>query len=891
MSRPLPLPPPLPYGDVLSHQYFRKYFGFGVPGTAEGWIKALWEGPFLPYKNPNPDVERLLVLLEAAQKDNYDIITELVLREMWDEAVWVVRVLLEPRGGGYSEGDEGPDVLVGVVYTALGGGKLKPKIRKGEERHVAGIGGRSGLWALRREIKRDVARRRRGLSVILGSLGMLVLRAGETKGVEAQKQKQLPQKKTTKKSRRKETAIPSSHTDCLPTARQILAYIHTSGLVPLSVYSSTQYPRLHYHRSKILTSMADAVWRAQEAFVAREAEQMGVYGEHRGMEVPRARLRLTTWGSGTKDTFARPKPSKTSSNEKRRKMEFGAFAEREIWMELIMALVNEGGFGIAGTFILKNLFSRKYGGWSFVNYATLRPKEYKQSYIRLATPDEKEGVVADWGLEGYSLVKPQLHTFPRTLPEWVIHGVVNALVNTHAESRNIEVLLEHAITIAQNTPRHLLRRSNFGRILRMPETIAAPAKAIAVTGYIAKLEGILGDPLKQLEALYTSLDHAITYDTPKTAIMTWSSIVNTTKTICHPDWIAGKYLMALVRARELMRAYTLLTHKNPLGETAIPLSSYHHPSVAPGILALAVTTGDKRMLEKASAAIRESGGTHAMFSSLMNAYLRFGRIEQAHSVLVFMRDHGVEPDAADVGLLVENELRRDVKAGYRLVEAACGTKPPKILPAGAFLQGPANRPGIIDTTLESMPPPDDEEIPVIPGVKPKVGISRDAWYSVLDTAVSSTDPYRTKWALDALGVNLASSQGMDTRAFNVLLKSAVLRRGAYEGMLLCRRYWINAPSSGPTAPSLARGNLLSIRTVLHQANREMDKLDRVALYEATKHTKPEELEGKLRKDWEEKQLISKTLWWCWSEMRRLGAAAEECEQVLWKEVNPVRVER
>ncbi|PWW76115.1 hypothetical protein C7212DRAFT_363969 [Tuber magnatum] len=904
-ARPAPLPPSPPYGDTLSHSKYRDYFGVEyVPDKTNLWLKQLKEGPFLPWKVEHVNVNGLLVFLEAAQAEKVDVITELVLRRRWKDAVWIVRTLLEPMGRGYGDLDEGADPLLGVVYTALGGGKLKPRIRKGEGRDVAGIAGKAGIWALNMRIKRDVERRRRGLSIVLGSVGMMIARAGEEREVRERMERITLRKKVGKgmiskdeaekmedflardKTGEMETAreIPNGYTDLLPTARQILAYIHTAGLVPMAVYSATRYPRLHFLRSRILASMSDAVWRAQEAIIAQEAEEKGVCGEHRGMEVPQARQRLVTWGSGTRDIIERPGVRDEARDE------VASYAERETWLELVMALACEGGFGLVGTYLLDRLLPKRKQGWNFVNYAEVSPKDYNPKWIRGLHPDEKVGVVEQWGLEGYSLRTPDIKTLPFTLPDWVIPGVVNALLNSDAEGRGAERISSRALCIVRMIPRELIRRSAITRVLRYPDIVLAEKPNL--TKHIAAIEDALGNHIKSLEISYTALHQAIQRDNLTGAKLIWADIVGRSRRASHPDWVLGAYLMALVRGRKLQDALDLLKPGHS-GQTVIPNSMYASPYIAPAIMMLAVTVDKYPLLELVATAVKETGGTHAMFSSLLNAYLRFGRIELAHGVLTFMTSHGVQPDAVDVGLLVQNELRRDTNAAYHLVEVATGTTPDPSPPP----PGNPNKVSFADSP-ETQPPP-YTPTREIPGVKPGVGISRDAWIAVLDHTVRTIDPYRTKWALDNLGVDASTTQGMDTNVFNILLRGATHRRGSYVGMQICQRFWSDRPHRREDGEGL--GNLLSIRTVLHQALREIQALDRHAMWVDLQRRREQwekQLGEKARDtkfeggdDWDQKNKSVEAIWYCWKQMRRLGLDVKEVEQLVWARVKMERVER
>ncbi|KAG0135464.1 hypothetical protein HOY82DRAFT_551304 [Tuber indicum] len=701
---------------------------------------------------------------------------------------------------------------------------------------------------------------------------------------EAQKlAKELPARDKVREAKNTRE-IPNEYTDLLPTARQVLAYIHTAGLVPMAIYSATRYPRLHFLRSRIMVSMSDAVWRAQEAIIAQEAEEKGVYGEHRGMEVPQAQQRLMTWGSGTRDIIERPVVQDGAPDK------IASYAERETWLELVMALACEGGFGLVGKYLLDRLLHKPEQKWSFVNYAKASPRDYNPNWIRGMHVDKKSGVVEKWGLEGYSLEKPDIKTLPFTLPDWVIPGVVNALLNSDAEGRGTERVASCALSIVQMIPSHLIRRSAIARALRYPDIVFA--EKASLTKYIARIEDALGNHIRSLDLSYTALHQAIKRDNLVGARLIWADIVGRSQATSHPEWILGAYLMALVRGRKLQDALDLLK-PSPSGQTVIPKSMYASPYIAPAVMMLSVTVDKYPLLELVATAVKETGGTHAMFSSLLNAYLRFGRIELAHGVLTFMTNHGVQPDGVDVGLLVQNELRRDMNAAYHLVELATGTAPdPSPAPPGN-----PNKVSFGDPR-ETEPPP-YTPTKAIPGVKPGIGISRDAWLAVLDHAVRTNDPYRTKWALDNLSVDATTTQGMDTNVFNILLRGATHRRGSYVGMQLCQRFWTDRPHHREDREGLV--NLLSVRTVLHQALREIQALDRRAMWEELQRRRKqwEEQHGQKARaikfeggeDWDQKKKSVEAIWYCWKQMRKLGLEVKDVEQLVWARVKMERVER
>ena len=95
--------------------------------------------------------------------------------------------------------------------------------------------------------------------------------------------------------------------------------------------------------------------------------------------------------------------------------------------------------------------------------------------------------------------------------------------------------------------------------------------------------------------------------------------------------------------------------------------------------------------------------------------------------------------------------------------------------------------------------------------------------------------------------------------------------------------------------------MLSIRTVLHQALREMQALDRHAMWEELQRRRKqwEEQHGRKARgirfeggeDWDQKNKCTEAIWYCWKHMRKLGLEVKEVEQEVWARVKMERVER
>lgn len=750
------------------------------PRYEDAWISHLFTGPYLPPEwrreadtvSP-PDNEKLLLFLERAKGHKHDLIAELVVRGEWVIAVWIVKELTQP-------GFEYPEVVkIHSVFDETRGSIMMNgdyEVGRAEKEYSGGIpspaiAGRSGLWALKdKKVKWDIERRRRGYGVVLYSLAGMVIRAGTESGDRGYK-------------------------DLMATVRQVLAYLHTAGFMPDSLYDMGRHPRLYLLRSRILASLADAMWRAQEAMAAEEAEHLGIVGEYRGFEVPRARHRFEVWGGGTKD-IPPPPASLPAHIRQKDTPQWGSYSEREVWLELILTIVVETGYGNVGVDVIRHAASQ---GWSFVDYRELYPNEYTSKALLYMAPEPKTG---PWQLEGHSLDRPPVTTHPLSLPNTLLPGVVDAAVDSTAEGRGIESMFTTILSYAQSLP---MKRTTLLRLLRHPSVLWSNNADVveACATILLKLE----DGVKACNMFYIALRLHMSKQNLPGAQRVWATLRDYTMNIQQiPDSLLARYLMFLVGRRMLGYAFRLINSTTVDGETLPPIiqeSAYNSPYLAPPLLALAVASKSQSLFDRVRTALALTDPrriTKATYTSLLKANLAFGDLTAAKDVLSALSTYGHTIDSVLIGVLVTHELERDRAAGYAFVESGAGVIP-------------------FDPKNPGRRPKNRSRKQTTAG---KMQISRDAWISVLREAVATRDVPRTKWAMANMGIDLETGAGLDTLAFNVLLKGVAVGQGCVKAMEMCH----NHHTRGNKRPDGAViGDGVSIRTVMHCAVKEMIALD------------------------------------------------------------------
>lgn len=830
------------------------------PRYEDAWISHLFTGPYLPPEwrreadiVPPLDNEKLLLFLERAKGHKHDIITELVVRGEWAIAVWIVRQLIQP-------GFEYPEVVkMHSVFDETRGSTMMNgdyDVGRAEKEYSGGIpspaiAGRSGLWVLEdKKVKWDIERRRRGYGVVLYSLAGMVIRAGTESGDRGYK-------------------------DLMATVRQVLAYLHTAGFMPDSLYDMGRHPRLYLLRSRILASLADAMWRAQEAMAAEEAERLGIVGEYQGFEVPRARHRFEVWGGGTKD-IPPPPASLPAHIRQKNTPQWGSYSECEVWLELILTIVVETGYGHVGVDVLRHAASQ---GWSFVDYRELYPNEYTSKALLYMAPEPKTG---PWQLEGHSLDRPPVTTHPLSLPNTLLPGVVDAAVDSTAEGRGLESMFITILSYAQSLP---MKRTTLLRLLRHPALVWSKNAEVMAAGATILLE--FEDGVKACNMLYTALSLHISKQNLPGAQRVWAILRNRTMNIQQiPDPLLAHYLMFLVGRRMLGDAFGLVNPTTVDGETFPPIiqeSAYNSPYLAPPLLALAVASKRQLLFDRVRTALALTDPrriTKETYTSLLKANLAFGDSTAAKDVLSALSTYGHTIDSVLVGVLVTHELERDRAAGYAFVESGAGVIPFDPKNPGCR---PKNR-GRKQATAG------------------KMQISRDAWISVLREAVATRDEPRTKWAMVNMGIDLETGAGLDTMAFNVLLRGVAEGQGCVKAMEMCH----NHHTRGNKRPDGAViGDGISLRTVLHRAVKEMIELDseqekddwvpgewwdpmwgKRPKQNLSKRSKlKKEMEKAEKAERREKRQIRRrsiefVLDWCWREMRGSGMGIPDVEKTV-----------
>jgi hypothetical protein len=201
---------------------------------------------------------------------------------------------------------------------------------------------------------------------------------------------------------------------------QIIAKIHTLGLIPDNVYSYetsgyssmvSRPPILHLLSSRVLTTLSDATWRSHQMEVIEQAISTGISMQSLVKDLPGGRFRLKVRPLG-----------------------------HEIWLEFVLWCCVEGGFGTTGVTLIKRLQRRSGNPWFAVPW-TSRAGNAMSSTIDWERVHSRHGGSVGL-LEGYNGQPPFVEMIPRTVSAEVVLMLVETVatsLNTGAPGRSLEL--------------------------------------------------------------------------------------------------------------------------------------------------------------------------------------------------------------------------------------------------------------------------------------------------------------------------------------------------------------------------------------------------------------------------------------------------------------------
>lgn len=694
--------------------------------------------PILHEKHANSGATPIDVieLLEESRRNGIDILVELARQGEYSAIRWVVRRILHPQIEDVQKLEEGRlgDVL-GSFSWVNENKPRKTNVYAAGELSVAQAGG-IVLNDLVSELKPgtkgsnpefvNIKLARQGLGLVLGSIGtMLVYADPPTLSAHSntpfflQSHSTKNEYSTSHQTKAKKT---EDYTILLPITKEILAYLHNSSLIPSNLYSPTLNPRLFILKTRILTGLADTVWRHQE-LATSEVVKNGMIEDDasQAFVVPNLGWRLHGYWRGGFETLSGDYPqwrkfwegassedeasqvAKKNKEEVLRLEEMANRGEREVLLELVLRACILAGYGHAGSLVLSHIIAR--GGWSWIEYAAAWPEEYRLEDLALREESEStDGLPGQWGVRGYAVVPPLVRTIPKTLPQELITDMAAAIIDSTAEGKGLRQVLSDLDRLGT-----IFGRDKAGLPSLVPRVVSLWETGYALPGenarigeqvlyFIQRWSGIEemlpgsiapGEASAELQVWYKVLLGYIDLENIQGAERVWGKMEERLKLLMpqnytpsatnhgtithyfHPPWVLASYLTLLNQNKKTKFGLSLLSPKEPAPFPVIPKQYYHLPPLTPPLIALATLSKNTSLLNEILSLLpfkKAFGVPHTTLTSILNAYLRIGDFASSQEVIAYIRAQGLPIDGVDVAVLIENTLLQDKEEGYRFVE-------------------------------------------------------------------------------------------------------------------------------------------------------------------------------------------------------------------------------
>ena len=741
---------------LLKEWYFPNYVKHRSPvvtysgiATLGGRVKkSLAQSVFSSeYPPPIPHKEHIIhgasaldinTLLEEARKYNIHILVELAKRQDYSAIRWMVRRILHPQVPDIRKLENGG--IGDVLGYFLGETKEKLKMNLHETEVITvSQAGDTGLGHLvsdgdaEGELSKieleQITLARQGLGLLIFSVGCMLIQAEpSTLTVDSRtsffSHTHSFRNDSSILSRAQDTK-KGDYTLLLPISKEILAYLHNCSLIPLSLYSPTLSPRLSILKSRVLTALADAVWRHQELASSQEILSNTESEQIQAPSISGLGYKLQGYWRGGFETLKNdyPRwrafwkgeaPDETLPHSARRKeevwrlQEMASRGEREVLLELVLRACILAGYGHVGSLLLKELVSQ--GGWSWISYSATWPEEYRMEDLAFREGSEStDGLPGQWGVRGYSVASPPIRTILRTLPEELIPDMAVAIVDSKAEGKGIFGVISSLRRLGKLFGGDITRLSNIiPRVISLwenedDETVADGRSGELLLKFIRSWSpGSVapGDLFSELQIWYKVLDNYASVQNIEGVERIWGKMEDRLPVLMpqnfapfscessmpefqselkerqethyfHPPWVLAKLLTAFNEHRRIGTGLTLLSPQDSSPFPVIPKHYYHLPVLTPALLVLATISKNMSLLNDvlSSLPFRQPGGVpHATLTSVLNAYLRIGDFASSQEVINYIKSKRFQLDGIDVAVLVENTHKLDRVEGYRFVE-------------------------------------------------------------------------------------------------------------------------------------------------------------------------------------------------------------------------------
>ncbi|KAK6523684.1 hypothetical protein TWF281_001659 [Arthrobotrys megalospora] len=682
---------------------------------------------------------KLLYTLEIAREDGVDLLNSLLLKRRQREVIWIAKKIVDAMPGFDS------NINVWRLVNAVGD-QDNPKL--------PGISNtlQDGMGMYTKEELADIARRRRGVGVLLSSLTSMLLSGWRAEKAKAEitvfnaltmidtppildfLEGSTPAPSPLLGSPlgsilnqpTEDNEMQMTAQEIFSTVAQLLAYLHVENHVPLIVYSE-KHPRLSSKQADIIRLMTAEI----------EAE----YGRELGLNIPQ--------------------PDRAKEK-----------VDWSLWIELVNCIAAERGLGVSATWLL--LQPREEISWEGASPGG-PPKTIKLDADLTQSP---------------TTIPPELSPAKKlVLPSYLIPQATSTCLHNAAldawppetPGRMIRLLTQ----IAENTGPFdaTLVRS----LLDHPE----------VNIFASYAEDILKIPISgewSLDVYYQILMGACLRRDLSRTIKAWGDIENAiygsspvldVPVDVHTELKPVEFAPSGTAAHPMYVTIAMISHCRSRKKFALlryilktSVQEEHIRNNGSLLNLMFQHAGDTKdfAFAKYCLGLLAPPLAHRTITSVLNMHLALGQQREAQAILDFMKRSGIEPDHVDLGIVARNTFKQSHEEGYALMNRAVARAEDykKKALANATTEK-TFRNGVV--------------LPVKQTIDDPIGPA--AWFATLVAAVRGNNKEKASEALKALGIDFSDPRAaskMGVRIFNTLLSGVCRREGSVQGMRMFKLY-------------------------------------------------------------------------------------------------------
>lgn len=436
------------------------------------------------------------------------------------------------------------------------------------------------------------------------------------------------------------TLLLSNERVCWIVAKQIMAYLHSMNVLPDTLYDPTRHPRISASQSRVLTILADAVWKVkndvEKASAPSAIHPFWDFFERIGQ----------FWGSSD--------------------MKIESPGEREILLEILLWACIDGMHFVPAHDVVRKIYSAD--GWQFAHFASDSVEFQAEQLL-------ERGMPASMGVTGYELTPPPIEIRKRCVPK----AIETALCDQSLTSGDPEAVRELLSTLAQ---KDVLDEDSLRVLKNLCSSPMVRSDVELSINLLPLLErssyGMRNHHERRSEILlrYAVISRLISFNAEQTSIQkhwedlqarvdSFSLLENRRTPYLHPQWFLGS-VFEYFSTRNIHIARSLLIGNNP------QIAPEDYIDLLPYMIDYIAATGDYSIPDQIERTLAEQykGRSQKLpvdtLSDLLIAWLRLGYVPRAISILNLMHNRQLALDDEATAAFVTAAFQMASRQGKRI---------------------------------------------------------------------------------------------------------------------------------------------------------------------------------------------------------------------------------